>query len=82
MDGHCLQALGCGGLRTNLLPKQITMDRLIRRNVIHDSIDAPGIWIGPCQPPRNMMAASAHTTYIAAYSDMKKKANRMPEYSV
>ena len=29
--GLCLQALGCGGLRTNLLPKEITMDRLIRR---------------------------------------------------
>ncbi|MEI8373415.1 MAG: type IV pilus assembly protein PilM [Planctomycetota bacterium] len=29
--GLCLQALGSGGLRTNLLPKEITMDRLIRR---------------------------------------------------
>ncbi|MGO9108787.1 MAG: type IV pilus assembly protein PilM [Thermoguttaceae bacterium] len=29
--GLCLQALGCAGLRTNLLPKEITMDRLIRR---------------------------------------------------
>ncbi len=29
--GLCLQALGSSGLRTNLLPKEITMDRLIRR---------------------------------------------------
>jgi type IV pilus assembly protein PilM len=29
--GLCLQALGAGGLRTNLLPKEITMDRLVRR---------------------------------------------------
>ncbi len=29
--GLCLQALGSGGLRTNLLPKEITMDRLVRR---------------------------------------------------
>jgi type IV pilus assembly protein PilM len=29
--GLCLQALGRAGLRTNLLPKEITMDRLIRR---------------------------------------------------
>ena len=29
--GLCLQALGSAGLRTNLLPKEITMDRLIRR---------------------------------------------------
>jgi type IV pilus assembly protein PilM len=29
--GLCLQALGGAGLRTNLLPKEITMDRLIRR---------------------------------------------------
>jgi type IV pilus assembly protein PilM len=29
--GLCLQALQTGGLRTNLLPKEITMDRLIRR---------------------------------------------------
>ncbi len=29
--GLCLQALGRSGLRTNLLPKEITMDRLIRR---------------------------------------------------
>jgi type IV pilus assembly protein PilM len=29
--GLCLQALGKAGLRTNLLPKEITMDRLIRR---------------------------------------------------
>ncbi len=29
--GLCLQGLGEAGLRTNLLPKEITMDRLIRR---------------------------------------------------
>jgi len=29
--GLCLQALGQSGLRTNLLPKEITRDRLIRR---------------------------------------------------
>ena len=29
--GLCLQALGSAGLRTNLLPKEITRDRLIRR---------------------------------------------------
>jgi type IV pilus assembly protein PilM len=29
--GLCLQALGSGGLKTNLLPKEITRDRLIRR---------------------------------------------------
>jgi len=29
--GLCLQALDCGGLRTNLLPREISMDRLIRR---------------------------------------------------
>jgi type IV pilus assembly protein PilM len=29
--GLCLQALGSAGLSTNLLPKEITMDRLIRR---------------------------------------------------
>ncbi len=29
--GLCLQALNSAGLRTNLLPKEITMDRLIRR---------------------------------------------------
>ena len=29
--GLCLQALGRAGLRTNLLPKEITMDRIIRR---------------------------------------------------
>ena len=29
--GLCLQGLGSGGLRTNLLPKEIIMDRLIRR---------------------------------------------------
>ena len=29
--GLCLQALGRAGLRTNLLPKEITRDRLIRR---------------------------------------------------
>ncbi len=29
--GLCLQGLGSAGLRTNLLPKEITMDRLIRR---------------------------------------------------
>jgi type IV pilus assembly protein PilM len=28
--GLCLQALGVGGLRTNLLPKEITRDRLVR----------------------------------------------------
>ena len=29
--GLCLQGLGNAGLRTNLLPKEITMDRLVRR---------------------------------------------------
>jgi type IV pilus assembly protein PilM len=29
--GLCLQAIQSGGLRTNLLPKEISMDRLIRR---------------------------------------------------
>jgi len=29
--GLCLQAMGSAGLRTNLLPKEITRDRLIRR---------------------------------------------------
>ena len=29
--GLCLQGLGSAGLRTNLLPREISMDRLIRR---------------------------------------------------
>ena len=36
---------------------------------------------GDNQPPKNMVAASAHTSQILAYSAKKKMANAMPEYS-
>src|SRR5512138_760270 len=37
---------------------------------------------GICQPPRKQAVASEQTTKMSAYSAMKKKPNRMPEYSV
>src|SRR5215212_4442912 len=38
--------------------------------------------IGPAQPPRNSVAPIAETKNTLAYSARKKRANRMPLYSV
>ena len=37
---------------------------------------------GPCQPPNQSVAMIADTTVTSPYSDRKKTAHRIPEYSV